>query len=183
MKTSANVIPDQIDNIAGSEAEVVGEFVHLGLLMRTDGNSTSEIKRTIMTAIRCCYGLLRHLRSKLFKKKRTLKSTERSSRQSWIKKKYGVNLISIFGRKVLHTMFGAVREGDRWRPKYNFELQQDSRKFTIVPVAKVPRLRWVRHLERNRVHESYSGTAQVGSEASAADECAGMMEQKQTLLR
>ena len=73
MKTSANVVPDQIDNIAGSEFEVVGEFVHLGLLMRTDGDSTSEIKRRIMAASRCCYGLLRHLRSKLLKKQTNFK--------------------------------------------------------------------------------------------------------------
>ena len=65
MKTSANVVPDQINNIAGSEFKVVDEFVHLGLLIRTNGGSTSQIKRNIMAANRCCYGLLRQLRSKL----------------------------------------------------------------------------------------------------------------------
>ena len=66
MKTSANMVPDQIDNIvniAGSEFEVVDEFIYLEVLMRIDGNSTSEFKRRIMAASRCCYGLLRHLRS------------------------------------------------------------------------------------------------------------------------
>ena len=65
MKTSANVVPNQIDNIAGSEFEVVGEF--------GDGDSTSEIKRRIMAASRCCYGLLRYLRSKLLKKQTNFK--------------------------------------------------------------------------------------------------------------
>ena len=73
MKTSANVVPDQINNIAGSEFKVVDEFVHLGLLIQTNGDSTSEIKRNIMAAGRCCYGLLRQLRSKLLSKQMNFK--------------------------------------------------------------------------------------------------------------
>ena len=61
MKTYANMVPDQIDNIgniAGFEFEVVDEFINLEVLMRIDGNSTSEFKRRIMATSRCCYGLL-----------------------------------------------------------------------------------------------------------------------------
>ena len=73
MKASANMVPDQINNIAGSEFKVVDEFVHLGLLIRTNGESTSEIKRNIMAESRFCYGLLRQLRSKLLTKQTNFK--------------------------------------------------------------------------------------------------------------
>ena len=158
MKTAARMVPEQNDNsvnIAGSEFEVVDEFVYLGVLMRPDGDSTPEIQRRIMAASRCYYGLLRHLRSKLLTKQtkcqiyRTLiRPVLTYGCESWVLRKSDENLIAVFERKVLRTIFGAVREGERWRRKYNFELQRDYGEPDIIAVVKVQRLRWAGHLAR-----------------------------------
>lgn len=53
----------------------------------------------------------------------------------------------VFERKVLCTIFGAMREGERWRRRYNFELERDFAEPNIVAVVKVQELRWAEHME------------------------------------
>src|ERR1700744_5423160 len=62
-------------------------------------------------------------------------------------------MLVTFERKVLRTIYGGVREGERWRKRFNFELKRDFGEPDIVTVVKVQRLRWVGHLvhmEENR---------------------------------
>ena len=108
-----------------------------------------------MAASRCYFGLLRHLRSKLLSKTTKCKIYKTLIRpvltygcESWILKKSDENLILVFERKVLRTIFGAVREGERWRTRYNFELQRDFNEPNIVAVVKTQRLRWAGHVAR-----------------------------------
>ena len=68
--------------------------------------------------------------------------------ESWALKRRDQNLISVFERKVLRTIIGAMREGERWRSRYNFELQRNYGEPDIVTVVKVQRLRWAGHLAR-----------------------------------
>jgi hypothetical protein len=42
--------------------------------------------------------------------------------EAWMINKCDENMISIFERKILRKIFGAVREGDHWRARYNNEL-------------------------------------------------------------
>ena len=107
-----------------------------------------------MAASRCYFGLLRDLRSKLLSKTTKCKIYKTLIRpiltygcESWILKKSDENLILVFERKVLRTIFGAVCEGERWRTRYNFKLQRDFNEPNIVAVVKT-RLRWTGHVAR-----------------------------------
>jgi hypothetical protein len=42
--------------------------------------------------------------------------------QAWVTNKCDENKLNIFERKILRKIFGAVREGDHWRARYNNEL-------------------------------------------------------------
>jgi sorting nexin-29 len=66
MKTSDATVPQQVGNsvtIDGQNFEVVKEFIYLGVLIRADNDISQEIKRRIMAANRCFFGLQKHLRS------------------------------------------------------------------------------------------------------------------------
>ena len=108
-----------------------------------------------MAASRCYYGLIKHLRSKLISKKTKCQVYKTLIRpvliygcESWTVKKSDEQLLLTFERKVLRTIFGAMREGERWRRRYNFELKRDFGEPDIVAVVKVQRLRWAGHLAR-----------------------------------
>ena len=57
-------------------------------------------------------------------------------------------LLAFSEHKVLRTIFGAMREGDSWKHRYNFELERDFAEPNIVAKAKVQRLRWAWYLAR-----------------------------------
>ena len=135
MKTEPSTVANQqgdVISIGGYNLEGVDEFIHLGALIRSDGNNTPEIQRRIMAASRCYYGLIKHLRSKLISKKTKCQVYKTLIRrlliygcESWTVKKSDEQLLLTFERKVLCTIFGAMREGERWRRWYNFELKRD----------------------------------------------------------
>jgi len=158
MKTEPNPAANQLEGticIGEFNLEVVDEFTYLGVLIRSDGDNTPEIRRRIMAASRCYYGLSKHLRSKLVSKKTKCHIYKTLIRpvliygcESWTMKKSDEQLLLTFERKVLRTIFGAMREGERWRRRYNFELKRDFGEPDIVAVVKVQRLRWAGHLAR-----------------------------------
>ena len=60
MKTNSATIEQQdgdVITIGGQRFEVVDEFVYLGALIRADSDNSAEIKRRIMSANRCFFGL------------------------------------------------------------------------------------------------------------------------------
>ena len=158
MKTEPNPVANQQGDTISIEEfnlEIVDEFVYLGALIRSDGDNTPEIQRRIMAASRCYYGLIKHLRSKLISKKTKCQVYKTLTRpvliygyESWTVKKSDEQLLLTFERKVLRTIFGAMREGERWRRRSNFELKRDFGEPDIVAVVKVQRLRWAGHLAR-----------------------------------
>lgn len=59
-------------------------------------------------------------------------------------------MLLTFERKALRTIFGAIRERERWRRRYNFELKRDFREPDIVAVVQRlrlavgrPKMRWI----------------------------------------
>lgn len=158
MKTTTNSVPNQNGNqvqFGDHSFEVVDEFIYLGVLMRPDGDTTPEIRRRIMAANRCYYGLLKQLRSKRLSRRTKLRIYKTLIRpvlmygcESWIMKKSDEQLLLVFERKVLRTIFGAVRENGEWRRRYNFELEREFGEPSIIAVVKTQRLRWAGHLAR-----------------------------------
>lgn len=158
MKTTGTPVPNQEDNtitIGDQRFEVVNEFTYLGALIRADGDNASEIQRRIMAANRCFYGLQRHLRSKFLTRRTKCQIYKTLIRpvltygcESWTMRKSDEQLLLVFERKVLRTIFGAMREGERWRRRYNFELRRDFGDPDIVAIVKIQRLKWAGHLAR-----------------------------------
>jgi hypothetical protein len=60
--------------------------------------------------------------------------------EAWVMNKCGENMLNIFERKILRKIFGAVREGDHWRPRYNNELYGLYREQGLVSYIKVGRM-------------------------------------------
>ena len=158
VKTCSGTVPQQegtVVNIGGQQFEVVDEFVYLGVLIRADSDNSKEIKRRVMAANRCFHGLQRHLRSKLLTNETKCRIYKTLIRpvllygcESWPTRKEDEQLLLAFERKVLRAIFGAVREGERYRRRYNFELQRSFAEPNIVSTVKAHRLRWAGHLAR-----------------------------------
>ncbi len=158
MKTNEATVPQQeanIVSIGGQRFEVVDQFVYLGALIRADNDSSLEIKRRIMAANRCVHGLQRHLRSNLLTRntkfciyKTLIRPVLLYGSETWPTTKSDEQLLLSFERKVLRIICGATHEGDRWRRKYNFELEREYGEPNIVANVKVNRLRWAGHLAR-----------------------------------
>jgi hypothetical protein len=60
--------------------------------------------------------------------------------EAWVMNKYDENMINVFERKILGKIFGAVREGDHWRVRYNNELYGSYREQDLVSYIKVGRM-------------------------------------------
>jgi hypothetical protein len=58
------------------------------------------------------------------------------------------NVINIYERKILRKIFGAVREVDHWRARYNNELYGLYREQDLVSYIKVGRMWWAGHVSR-----------------------------------
>jgi hypothetical protein len=81
------------------------------------------------------------------------------------------NMINIFERKILRKIFGAVREGDYWRARYNNELCGLYREQDLVSYIKVGRMRRVGHVSgledsdpaKQATEQQLYGTRRAGS--------------------
>lgn len=145
----------QVHQIGDQNFEVVDHFVYLGASIRADGDTSAEIKRRIMLANRCYYGLQKHLRSRqLFKNtkctiyKTLIRPVLTYGCESWPLTRSDENMLLRFERKVLRAIFGAKQENGAFRRRYNFELDQDYAEPNIISVVKASRLSWAGHLAR-----------------------------------
>jgi hypothetical protein len=59
--------------------------------------------------------------------------------------------INILQRKILRGIFGAIKEGDHWRRKYNNELYRLYGDQDLVSHIKVGRIRWAGHVAGWRI--------------------------------
>ena len=135
--------------------EIVKEFVYLGALVRGDADNSMEIKRRILMANRCFYGLKKHLRSKQLTKKTKcafyktiIRPVLTYGSESWPLTKSDENLLLKFERNVLRTIFGTKEENGAYRRRYNFELNKDYGDANIIAIIKTNRLRWAGHVAR-----------------------------------
>ena len=154
MKTGGATQEDVV-YIGGQRFAVVDSFVYLGALVRADGDISESIKARITSANRCFYGLVRHLRSKLLTKETKLHIYKTIIRpvllygsETWPLTRSDENLLHMFERKVLRTIFGAKLDNGHYRRRYNFELERDFGEPNVVATVKTNRLRWAGHMAR-----------------------------------
>jgi len=136
--------------------EVVKDFVYLGCQMNSEGSNTSlEIKRRIVIANRCYFGLSKHMRSKTLSRKtkitlyRTLIVPVLTyGAESWTISNYDENLIGSFERKILRKIFGPINVNGVWGQRHNRELYELYDETDLVTWIKIQRLRWLGHVVR-----------------------------------
>ncbi len=153
-------MPKRYDNrshlqIENQQFEIVNEFVYLGALIRVDGDNSMEIKRRNMLANRCFFGLRKQLRSNQLTKKTKcaiyktiIRPVLTYGSESWPLCRSDENLLLVFERKVLRTIFGAKNDNGTYRKRYNLELDADYGEPNIIAIIKTNRLRWAGHLAR-----------------------------------
>jgi hypothetical protein len=74
-------------------------------------------------------------------------------------------LLSLFERRILRCIFGAVQENGVWRERYNRELYELFNEPDTVKYIQINRLGWAGHvicMDNNRTVEKVFNTKQVG---------------------
>jgi endonuclease/exonuclease/phosphatase family metal-dependent hydrolase len=136
--------------------EVVEIFIYLGSLVTKDNNMEEEIKRRILLANKCYYGLQKHMKSKIVSKttkirlyKTLILPTLMYGCETWTLTKASENLLGCFERKILRKIYGPVQlDQGIYRRRYNDELYNLYQEPDVVTKIKVARLRWIGHIER-----------------------------------
>lgn len=142
-------------SIENEEIESVREFVYLGSLVNSQNDTTSEVKRRVLMANRCYFGLASQLSSQNISRSTKVKLYKTLIRpvltygsETWALTKRDENILGCFERKILRKIYGAVNENGGWRRRYNFELYRLFKDPDIVKTVKLGRLRWVGHVMR-----------------------------------
>jgi hypothetical protein len=55
---------------------------------------------------------------------------------------------AVFERKILRAIYGAIKDNDEWRIRYNSELYALYKNMDIITFIKVGRLKWAGHVVR-----------------------------------
>lgn len=155
MKESRTHHPGSIVSFDSSNFEVVEEFIYLGANINPTNNINVEIRRRIMLANRCFYGLKKQLSSKLLSwntksqlYKTLILPVLLYGAETWTLTRESEDAIGVFERKILRQIFGPVNVGGEWRRRYNHELYKLYRDTDIVRRVKIRRLQWLGHVER-----------------------------------
>ena len=119
--------------------EVVKEFIYLGANINSTNDISVEIRRRIMLANRCFYGLKKQLSSKLLswntkilQYKSLILPVLLYGAETWTLTRESENALSVFEKKILRQIFGPVNIGGEWRRRYNNELYQLYRDTDII---------------------------------------------------
>lgn len=145
-------------SIGNYNFKVVQNFIYLGTEVNNTNDITTEVKRRIMLANRCLYGLSNLLRSKQLSRTTKVRLYHQLimpvllyGAESWNLKKDHENMLLVFERKVLRKIFGAVHVEGEWRSRYNRELYQLYQHPDIVKKIRTKRLHWAGHVQRMEV--------------------------------
>lgn len=142
-------------NIGGYDLEVVKNFIYLGSEVTSDNNTSVEVKRRIVLANRCLFSLNRLFRSTQLSRKTKIKLYNELvlpvllyGAECWNLTSEDERVLSVFERKVLRMIFGALCVEGEWRIRYNHELYQLYEHPNIADKIRTKRLRWAGHLVR-----------------------------------
>ena len=135
--------------------EVVDEFIYLGSAVNKNNDISLEIKRRIVAANRCYYGLSKQFRNKALSRrtKITLYNTLIIpvliyGAEAWVLAKADEALLGVFERKILRKIYGPICVNGEYRRRMNQELYELYPDMHIVKRIKIQRLRWLGHVGR-----------------------------------
>lgn len=135
--------------------ESVSQFTYLGSVVSSTNRVSLEVSQRIVKANRCYFGLRRHLRSsdltrqtKCLLYKTLIRPVLTYGSETWTLTSSEEKEVAVFERKILRRIFGAVREGDHWRRRYNREVYELFGEPDITRIIKLGRLRWAGHVAR-----------------------------------
>jgi hypothetical protein len=86
--------------------------------------------------------------------------------ETWTLSKTDERLLSVFERKVLRCVFGAVQENGVWRKRHNHELYKLFNEPDIVKYIKINKLGWAGHvirMDNNRTVKKVLDTKPIGT--------------------
>jgi len=137
--------------------ERVRNFKYLGADINEDANSHEEVKRRLIAAIRCYYGLIPLFKSKILSRKSKVilykvlvKPVALYAGSTWATTKADEKKLEVFERKILRKIFGPERnnEGD-YEIRSNKNLEELYNEPSIVGTLKSMRIGWAGHVWRS----------------------------------
>lgn len=135
--------------------ETVRKFVYLGSEITSENDVTVEIKRRIVLANKCLFGLRKFMRSKITSRRTKLKLYNELilpvllyGSETWDLQITDERLLEVFERKVLRMIYGPVCIEGVWRSRFNHELYQLSQQPDVLKKVRTRRLRWAGHVSR-----------------------------------
>lgn len=146
------------DNLG--EFERVESFKYLGSEVNPTNTIQSDIDSRIASGNRAFYSLKPFLKSpnlsqatKLNLYKTLIRPIVTFGSESWTLTMESERRLAVFERKVLRSIFGAIRLDDgSYRIRYNFELKELMRGPNIIGTIKSNRIRWLGHVLRSDDH-------------------------------
>ena len=135
----------QIENF---NFETVQSFTYVGFLLDVNNDNSVEIRKRLLLANKCFYGLNKQFRSQLVSIKNKVKLCKTLIRpvlaygsETWVLSKSDETILSVFERNILRAIFGPTNENGECRIKYNYELYTLYKESDIVIYIKINRLR------------------------------------------
>ena len=114
-----------------------------------------EIRSRVTAANRCFFGLKGYLKSDFISRKTKIliyKSLIRPiltySAETWAMTEKVKDIISVFERKILRSIFGGLKCNNIWRRRTNSKLYKSLKEPDIVKYITIQRIKWVGHLCR-----------------------------------
>jgi hypothetical protein len=125
----------------------------LDSLLDVNNDNSIEIRKRILLANKCFYGVKRQFRSQFLSIKNKVKLYKTLIRpvlahgaETWVLSKSDENILKVFERKILRAIFGPTNEQGEWTIKHNNELYALYKESDIVTHIKINRLRWAGHI-------------------------------------
>jgi hypothetical protein len=137
------------------EYEGVKEFKYLETILTDDNYSTTEIKQRIIMANKTSYGLMKQLNAPNLQRqtkcvlcKTLIRPILTYGSECWPLSKKDGNMLQIFERRILRTIYGPINENGMWRTRDSNELYTLYDEIDIVKVIRLGRWMWLGHLCR-----------------------------------
>jgi hypothetical protein len=134
--------------------------MYLGTKVNIWNDISEEIKIRIMAASRSCFGLQKHLKSRILSRrtniqlyKSLIKPTVMYGSECWTLSKSDEQKTDVFEGKVLRRIYGPKQGGDIWRSRHCSEIYALCKEPKLTRAISIGRLRWAGHVQRKEAEQ------------------------------